>query len=221
MKIIIALVTNINFEKKLITMSDMNGEESVMEYDFVVVATGVKNGFWRPNKIETLESRNNSLQDKVDRVESSKVIAVIGGGGSGLSAAISIKEMHPSKEVHFFFSRDEVLPSYHPKIRKKMKNMLLSFGVVLHPRKRAIVPAGFTFDDMTSGNTDFEDGSSFTADLVIWTLGPTIPNTSFLPKKVLSKDNYVLVNSHLEIVGVKDAFSVGKICLFLHFSLST
>jgi NADH dehydrogenase FAD-containing subunit len=49
----------------------------------------------------------------------------------------------------------------------------------------------------------------FDADLVVWTLGPTSPNTGFLPPGWLSQGGFVKVDKHLRVLGHTDIFAVG------------
>jgi NADH dehydrogenase FAD-containing subunit len=137
-------------------------------------------------------------------------VAVIGGGAAGISACWSIKERHPGKQVHFFFSGAECLPRYHANARANVIRRLEKLGVVCHPHHRAVAPEGC--NGLAEDRVVFTPDSPsewFDADLVVWALGPTGPNTGFLPPGWLSQGGFVKVDKHLRVLGHADIFAVG------------
>jgi NADH dehydrogenase FAD-containing subunit len=200
----------VDAEKRVVKVRMANGTVIEEPFSILVVCTGVQNSFWRPNSIETLETRNDTLQRNHDRVANASSVAVLGGGAAGVSACWSMKEKYPDKEVHYFFSGDQCLPSYHANTRVSVMCRLETLGVILYPRHRAVVPEGCS--GLTQERVNFTADSPtsfFDAELVLWALGPQGPNTDFLPPGWLSPGGFVKVDTRLRVVGHTNIFAVG------------
>ncbi len=195
-------------------------------FDALLVASGVSNGFWRNAKIEDLNEVRASIEDDALRVARAKSVCVVGGGAASCSTAYNIKKRYPDKEVDFFYSRELPLPAYHPSVRRAIAQRLEAAGVRLHPSHRAVVPAGFAMNRMTSEPVAFEVGKGgkaeggkgsgggckrveHAAELTIWAVGKVTPNTSFLPAEMLSPDGFVKVDKFLRAGPA--VFSVGDV----------
>ena len=116
--------------------------QAVLVVIALVIASGVTNGFWRNNKLESLQSIQAGLHNAAATLASASSVAVIGGGATGVSVSSNLKEQHPNKEVHFFYSQSQVLPGYHPKVKNRIEKQLIQQGVNLNPHHRAIIPKG-------------------------------------------------------------------------------
>ena len=49
------------------------------------------------------------------------------------------------------------------------------------------------------------------ADLVLWAIGRTRPNSAFLPTDVLDDHGFVRVDDHLQVVGHPNVFAIGDV----------
>ena len=59
-------------------------------------------------KVEGREAILARVQVDHDRVKRAPVVAVVGGGPTGVASAYAIKQRFPEKPVHLFFSRSQV-----------------------------------------------------------------------------------------------------------------
>jgi len=195
-----------------VRVEQADGSEVVESYDALVIATGVRNGFWRHDRVEDLDAVEAGLADVQAQLEAAGTIAIVGGGASGASVAVNLATRHPDKDVHLFFARDEPLPDYHPRVRRRIARELRVAGVHQHPGHRAVVPDGFTGDRLTTEPIEWSTGQpSFAADVVLWALGRVRPNSDFLPAELLDDDGFVRVDEHLRVPGHRDVFAVGDV----------
>lgn len=188
------------------------GSRQVEPYDVLVISSGVSNGFWRNDALEDLAEINEQIRRAASQVAGADEIAIIGGGASGVSVAANLAERHPGKVVHLFYGRDQPLPGYHPKARKRLEAQLKRVGVRLHANHRAIIPDGFRCDRMTTDAVEWSTGQPpFEADLTLWAVGRTRPNNAFIPAQMLNEEGFVEVDETLRVLGHANVFAVGDI----------
>lgn len=212
MRIVHGLIRSVDLAARRAVVRRIDGRDEALDYDVLVIASGVRNGFWRDALLEDLESVDRRIDDDAATLAQARTIAVVGGGASAVSAASNLKEAHPKTEVHLFFSRDEPLPDHHPRVRRTISKRLAAQGVVLHPGHRAIVPAGFAGERITSEPIGWESGQpSFCADATVWAIGLERPNTAFLPSAILDAEGYVRVDERLRVPGLENVFAVGDV----------
>jgi apoptosis-inducing factor 2 len=212
MPVLQGLITRVDTEKRQIAVRTTAGEERELEYDALVIASGVTNGFWRNASVEDSATIDRRIDADAERFARASRIAVLGGGGTGVSAASNLKEAYPTKEVHLFYSQTQVLPSYHPNVRGEVEARLRRQGVVLHPGHRAVLPAGFLGEQLTTGAIEWTTGQpAFHADVTLWAIGPQHPNTGFLPPAMLDASGYVKVDPRLRVPGAASVFAVGDV----------
>jgi NADH dehydrogenase FAD-containing subunit len=193
-----------------------DGTKRYENYDALLIAAGVSNGFWRTDKLETLEEIQRNLENQAADLSAAGSLAVVGGGPSGVSVASNMKEKFPDAAVHLFFAHEQPLPGYHPKTRRKIVAKLTRQGVVLHAGHRAHLPtdtAGHkATDKLTSGTIDWQTGQPpFKADLILWAVGNLQPNNDFMPPEMLTAQGFVKVDARLRVPGHENIFAVGDI----------
>ena len=196
-------------------------EQDVLIYDVLVICSGCRNGFWRTSALENTIQINADVNRLHEKILHSNDIGVIGAGPSGVSAAYNIKSRFPQKKVHLFYSRNEVLPGYHPKTRRKIFKRLQASCVIMHPGHRAqlqndIICAGYTENSETAFALTEEQPCSGTVktyktDISFIAVGKVQPNNSFMPKNMLTSDGFVVVDQFLRCPGYSNVFSVGDV----------
>jgi apoptosis-inducing factor 2 len=188
-----------------------DGAPSHVDYDVLVIATGVSNGFWRHDRVEDLTMIDTSLAEVNARLSSASTIAVVGGGATGVSVADNLAR-RGGAQVHLFHSGDEPLPGFHPDVRSWIVRRLASDGVIVHPDHRAELPDGFLGDVLTTEPIEWSSGQpSFTADVVVWAIGAARPHTTFLPPEILDEEGFVRVADTLRVIGQRNVFAVGDV----------
>lgn len=194
-----------------VTVESAAGTTRQIDYDALVIATGVSNGFWRHDRVEDLPSIDTALGAVNEQLAAASAIAVVGGGATGVSVADNLAR-RGGAQVHLFHSGEEPLPGFHPDVRRWIVRRLASDGVIVHPGHRAEVPPGFAGDALTTDPIRWSSGQEpFTADVVVWAVGLTRPHTSFLPAEVLDAEGFVLVDAHLRVPGRKNVFALGDV----------
>jgi NADH dehydrogenase FAD-containing subunit len=205
-------IDSIDTTEKLVHVEAADGHRTEVRYDLLVIASGASNGFWRHARVESLAGVEADLAAIAARIDGAGTIAVVGGGATGVSAAYNLARRHPVKEVHLFFSQHEVLPGYHPKVRRHLTRELEAVGTHLHPGHRASVPSGFRADRPTTGPITWTTGHEpFAADLVLWTIGDVRPNSAYLPADMRDEHGFVRVDEHLRVPGYPDVFAIGDV----------
>ncbi len=205
-------ISGVDLDERRVTVDVPGGAPLKLGYDVLVIATGVTNGFWRKDRVETLAEVTEEMDAIGARIDAAGSIAVVGGGATGVSAAANLARRHDGKQVHLFYGQDEPLPGYHPKARRHLVKELEAAGVQLHPGHRAELPDGFTADELTPGPVAFSTGQEpFEADLVLWAIGAVQPNTGFLPAELLDEQGFVRVDPELQVPGRPEVFAIGDV----------
>jgi NADH dehydrogenase FAD-containing subunit len=204
-------IASVDLDAKSVTIESADGATRSQRYDFLVIATGASNGFWRNDRVEDLATVENGLVAVNAEIGAASTIAVIGGGATGISVADNLARAGGA-EVHLFHSGSKPLPGYHPKVRSWIGRVLTADGVTIHPDHRAIVPEGFNGDRLTHEPVAWSTGqSAFAADVTIWAVGGVRPHSGFLPPSMLDDEGFILVDDHLRLPGHPEVYAVGDV----------
>ena len=189
-----------------------DGGHQRLHWDYLVIATGVSNGFWRDERLDTGQVVESRLAAQCAAVKAASSIAVVGAGPSGTSAAFNLKRAHPKKSVAIFFPGQELLPGYPQGTKNYHRGLLERQGVILHDGHRAVVPGGGMTSGLAGGRLEFEGGqSSHQADLIIWAAGRLKPHTGFLPQDMLDAAGFVRTDACLNVAGYARIFAIGDV----------
>jgi NADH dehydrogenase FAD-containing subunit len=204
-------ITSVDLTSGQVHTQAADGTEGVEPYDYLVIATGTSNGFWRHDRVEDLAQVDADHARIADELGGARTVAVVGGGPTGVSAADSLARRTDAK-VHLFHSGEHPLPGYHPKARRWIASQLRGDGVEVHSGHRAVIPEGFTPDRLTTDAVEWSSGqASFKADVTLWATGGVRPHSGFLPPEMLDADGFVRVDSHLRVPGHQNVFAVGDV----------
>lgn len=188
------------------------GKPHSLHWDYLVIASGVSNGFWRDDRLETQQRIESRLNAQVEAVTAASSVAVVGGGPSGVSAAFNLKRAYPDKEVALFFSAHELLPGYPTSTQRYHQKLLTRQGVILHGGHRAVISNDAVTTGLQGGRLEFEAGQpSCQAELIIWAAGRLKPHTSFLPNDMLDAAGFVRTDAHLNVEGYARVFAIGDV----------
>lgn len=200
-----------DLDRRAVTVDLATGGSVVEPFDVLIIATGASNGFWRHDRVEDLDAVEAQLSTPAARLGSAAVVAVIGGGATGVSVADNLARRGHT-DVHLFHSGDRPLPGYHPAARDWIVDRLRADGVTLHPGHRAALPPGFAADRLTTGPVEWSTGQPpFTADVTLWAVGGMRPHSAYLPTGILDTDGFVRVDEHLQVPGHPGVFAVGDV----------
>ncbi|WP_435770084.1 FAD-dependent oxidoreductase [Nocardioides sp. SYSU DS0651] len=189
-----------------------DGATRTVEYDVLVVATGVSNGLWRRPDLQTPEQVRAALSAQHEFFAAADTIVVVGGGAAAVGGALQLATRWPDKRVGLYFPGERALPAHHPRVWSHVRRRLDAAGVLLHPRHRAVVPDGFACDRVTSGTVAWSTGQrAVTADAVLWAVGRVRPNSGWLPPELLDEDGFVRVRPTLQTVADPRVLAVGDV----------
>lgn len=210
-RVIIGRIDSVDFDTRQVRIHDTDGRSREESYDYLVIATGVTNGFWRHDRVQTIDEIEAEIDAAAAQLGGARTVAVVGGGATGVSVADNLAK-RTDATVHLFHSGEQPLPGYHPSVRRWMARRLAGDGVVVHPEHRAVVPEGFAADRLTTDPIEWSTGQPpFTADVVLWSIGAVRPHTSFLPAEILDEHGFVRVDEHLQVPGHPEVFAVGDV----------
>ncbi|MEM1308415.1 MAG: FAD-dependent oxidoreductase [Cyanobacteria bacterium P01_H01_bin.153] len=211
-RVIQGLVKSIDMDRSTATLQTVQHETLHEPYDALLIASGVSNGFWRNNDMDGLSVAEAKIDAASKKVATADILAVVGGGATGVSIASNVAEQYPDKQIHLFYSRDALLPAYHQRVQSKIRAHLLKQHIRLHPHHRAKISTEFSYDQLTSDPIHWETGQPpFKADLVVWAVGRVSPNNAFIPTQMLDEQGFVKVDSTLRVIGLRNVFAVGDI----------
>lgn len=205
-------VTDLDPDRRKVTVNDADGVSSVEDYDVLVIATGATNGFWRRPEMQTHEEVESVLRSTHQTLADADSIAIIGGGAAAVGSAANLALAWPDKNVELFFPGEVALPQHHRAVWSSVSKLLVDRGVSIHPGHRAVIPAGFDLDEITREPVEWSTGqAASSSDAVVWAVGRVRPNSEWLPRELLDDDGFVRVNADLQVTGFPGIFAIGDI----------
>ncbi len=205
-------ITNVDAEQSTARIELADGSVVSEPYDVLVIASGVTNGFWRHGQVQSLQQVECDMSSVAERLSSASSIAVVGGGATGVSAAIGLARKYPEKQIHLFHSGEEPIPNHPALARRWVVEQFEQAGVHQHQHHRADIAPDFLGDALTTGPVRWSTGQEpFEADITLWAIGRVRPNSGFLPTEMLDKSGFVRVDEHLRVPGYPNIFAVGDI----------
>lgn len=208
-------------DRHVVLVSTADGEQHEEPYDHLVIATGVRNGFWRTPTLRDAAAVAASLREPHERLAQADRIAVIGGGAAAVATAANLAARWPAKRIDLHFPGDRALPQHHPRTWSTVEGRLRRLGVGLHPGHRAVVPesaegAGGAdvpegADAITTGPVRFVAGGEAPANAVVWAIGRVRPNSGWLPADLLDDQGFVPTDRHLRVPGATNVWAIGDV----------
>lgn len=190
-----------------VTVERMDGSTESIGYDYLVIASGTSNGFWRTDRVQSSNEISDELSHQAERIKSASSITVVGGGPSGVSVALNLKRAEPEKSVTLCISTATVLRGYHPDARTFYQTALTEAGVEVISEDRVT-----NVDEaQSSGTLTLASGATLSADVIIWTIGRRKAHTDFLPDHLLDAERFVKTLPTLEVEGTTNVFAIGDV----------
>ena len=115
-----------------------NGEVSSVPYDYLLIASGASNGFWRDDRILSEGEIEAGIEANAELLRNARQIDVVGGGPSAVSVALNAARQFPGANIALHFSGEKLLRGYHALTQDYYAHALEQAGVDMHPNRRAI-----------------------------------------------------------------------------------
>lgn len=210
--IVQATLTGLDLDARTVLGRAEDGAPIAEEYDALVLSTGVSNGFWRRPTLQSAAEIGAELRAARDRLAAASSVIVVGGGAAAVSSAVNLATTWPDKRIDLYFPAERALREYHPTTWKRIHSRLRGLGVGVHPGHRALLPDGFTGDEITAEPVEWSTGQpSASAGAVLWAIGRVRPNTDWLPPRLLDEHGFVRVTPELRVPGAPGVFAVGDV----------
>lgn len=207
-----ATLTGADLAGRKVFAEKVDGSALAEGFDALVIATGVRNGFWRKPGYRSSAEVAAQLRADHERLAAADSKLVVGGGAAAVSSAANLALTWPSTRVELCFPGPRPLPQHHPRVWARIARRLDALGVVLRAGHRAHIPEGFACDRITSGPVEWSTGQpAATADAVLWAVGRVRPNTDWLPFDVLGDDGFVRVTPQLKVFGQQRVYAIGDV----------
>jgi NADH dehydrogenase FAD-containing subunit len=207
-----ASLTGLDPVRRTVSARRDDGSLVTEDYDALVIATGVTNGFWRRPDLQSSNDILDDLRSAHERLAGATSVIVVGGGAAAASSAAQLAIASPAKRVDLYFPGERALVQHHFRTWTHVARRLRELGVGLHPGHRAVIPDGFDCDAITSEPVHWSTGQSpASADAVLWAVGRVRPNTDWLPDEFLDENGFVRVDRHLRVKGHPDVFAIGDV----------
>jgi NADH dehydrogenase FAD-containing subunit len=205
-------LTGVDLDARYVLVGHDDGSTSKEPYDALVISTGVSNGFWRQPNLQSAGDIGADLRAAHNQLAKAGSVIVVGGGAAAISSAANVARTWPGKRVDLYFPKDRGLVEHHPRAWERVQRRLAEAGVATHPGHRAVIPDGFSCDQITSEPVQWSTGQPpSSADAVIWAVGRVLPNTGWLPAELLDEHGFVRVTPQLRVPGHAGVFAVGDV----------
>jgi NADH dehydrogenase FAD-containing subunit len=202
-----AKAERVDLATKTVLVVDQSNDETLIPFDFLVIASGTSNGFWRDDHLRSESQIDQRLEQDAAAIRDANTVAIVGGGPCGVSCALNIRRAYPEKIVSLYISADLPLPGYHGEARQYYQRELTTAGVQIFGGHRAITEE----TSSNAGTIHFESGQSAVADTIIWSTGNRKPHTTFLPDSLLDDEGFVKTKNTLEVIGSDCVFAIGDV----------
>ena len=87
----------VDLEANAVTIVRADGDTESIGYDYLVIASGTSNGFWRNDRVQTSNEISDDLVRQAERIKSASTAKLVCGGTSGVSVALNIKHKEKKK----------------------------------------------------------------------------------------------------------------------------
>lgn len=204
---IVGSAEGVDVDAKTVKVVVTGEEERTLSYDHLVLATGTRSADaavpWKANGThEEVAAQIAAIQQKV---ATAKHIVVAGAGATGVETAAELRFEYKDKTVVLLSKDAEILGG--DSIAAGARSELKKLGVDI--RTDALVVGSETLPD---GRTEvaLASGEKIATDLYLPTTG-VVPNTEYLPERLLTDRKFVDIDEYFAVRGAKDVWAAGDI----------
>lgn len=200
-----AKATDIDVDAKSVTLVDDRGDDRLVPYDRVILASGSR--LSRPpiddthlDNIDTLAAAE-ALDERLGRLRAGATIAVIGAGFTGIELASELPARAPSADVVLVDRSDQLGSQLGPGPRPAIEAALEAL--------RVDTRTGVTVTAYDGSNLELSDGQSLSADIVVWTAGMSASPLTAAISDDLDPLGRLAVDQFLRVRDAASVFAAG------------
>lgn len=97
------ILTGVDLDSRSVAVALPDGTATDVDYDALVIATGVTNGFWRRPTLQTATQIDDELRGPHRKLAAARIVIVVGGGAAAVSSAAQIAAAWPDTRVELCF----------------------------------------------------------------------------------------------------------------------
>ena len=208
-----------------------------IEYDYLVLATGVTTNFFGNKNVEEKASAMKSVSDAIfirntilenyekaincetdEERQKYLNIVIVGGGPAGVELAGSLAELKQyilPKDYHDmnFHNMKVYLFEASPKILGTMRESSSETATRYLEKLEVEVRVNTAVKDYDGKRVLLPDGTSLETETMIWTAGVTAQKIGGLPEEAFGHANRILTNTHCKVKGTENIFAIGDLSL--------
>jgi selenide,water dikinase len=204
-------VTGLDIENKAIQLK----HHADIRYDKVSINTGSTPNLTVPGAkefalgVKPISRLTKSWRELLQQETLNKTPhwAIVGGGAAGVEVVLAIahrfKQLNKPLKLSLVHSGQQVMPTYHSGIRKRVENALAAAGIERHPF--------FSVQEVTAKSLVSDQGKSLAIDNSIWCTpanAPQWPRTAGLD---VDHNGFIAVNAYLQSTSHADVFACGDV----------
>lgn len=182
-------------------------DESVLDFDYLVIATGSKFPNWSYLKSAeiNMKVREKEVIKESKKIEFADSIMIIGGGSVGVELAGEIAYKWKDKRITIVNGGSRILSGLSPKMSKHSEKVLNSMGVRII--NNTILNAN------VKGTWSNKNGDIYDADIVYQAVGMVLDSDWITKDSEIEKTDRgaIKVDSSLRVVGRANIFAIGDI----------
>lgn len=192
-------VSKVNLDERLVAVGD-----NKLDYDNLIITSGArtKTAVFKLDNTRDEMYTLDAIKTVSSDIKKAHSIAVIGGGSTGVETASEIAYNSHDKKVTLFTGSSGPLSG--------LASSSMTSEATTKLKKLGIEIINDTLVDVDGKFIVFPDGTKREFDLIIESLG-TIPNTEFLPKKVLNSFGLIETDEYLRVVGYPNVIAAGDV----------
>ncbi|KAK7956729.1 uncharacterized protein PG986_005951 [Apiospora aurea] len=200
-----------DLDARTVRVVTATGERS-LSYDHLVLGTGSRymdaNSPWKANGSN--EEVMASVRATQEKIRAAQHIVIAGAGATGVETAGEIRYEFKDKTVVLLSGNDQILGG--DAIAGNAESELLKLGVQVRLNARVKGSQELPDEGAEGGKTEvvLENGEKILTDLYLPTMG-VLPNTDYLPAKVLRDDKYVLADEFGRVQNAENVWAAGDI----------
>ncbi|MEG4967602.1 FAD-dependent oxidoreductase [Microcoleus sp. B6-A1] len=196
---------------------------------------------------EFLASWNQLISERQNSLQKPLRIAIVGGGAGGVELALNMQSRlgksdgsrpreenleNSSSEIHLFHSGAELMPGHNKRVRRRLKEILISRGIKLHLMEKVSAiekPETSDIEDnqecpmpnaqcpMPNAKISCKSGLELECEIIFWVTQASAANWIRESGLAADSNGFMQVNDCLQSVSHPNVFGAGDIAAMVNY----